>query len=73
MPANIISILSAACFCMPGIMCEYMSIVIPICECPSRSDITFGNSPALSNRLAWVCRNVWKLTFRVARFAKVTK
>ena len=55
----------AASSCMPGITCEYTSIVIVVEECPSRSLTTFTCSPLASASDA----DVWHRS-RVRRAAR---
>src|SRR5665648_665389 len=40
--------------------CEYVSSVIPMLACPSRSETTLGCTPALSSCVACVWRRSWK-------------
>src|SRR5690606_7734674 len=53
---------SRASACKVGKRCWYLSAVVSMDACPSRSLIIFGWTFAAIKRLACVCRKAWKLT-----------
>src|SRR5215831_532847 len=51
---------AAASSCIPGMTCEYKSIVIPTFECPRRSLAILGWTPEDNIWVACACRKSWK-------------